>query len=109
MPITQSATSVNNLSDILFAEHLISPAQLSDVKVKSATQGIPEEEVLKSLNIVSEDRLSEAKAKLLGVPFISLQSTSFSPQALSFVPRAVVERFKLIPFLFDEKTQTLSI
>lgn len=109
MPTPQSATSVNSLSDILFAEHLINQTQLSDIKVKSATQGIPEESVIQSLNLVPEERLSEAKAKLLGIPFISLQNTSFSPQALSYIPRAVVERFKLIPFLFDEKSQTLSI
>ena len=109
MPTGQSTASVQSLSDILFAENLITQQQLSDVKLKSATQGIPEESVIQSLNIVSEEKLSEAKAYLLGIPFISLQNTSFSPQALSYIPRAVVERFKLIPFLFDEKTQTLSV
>ncbi|KKR15705.1 MAG: Type II secretion system protein E (GspE), partial [Candidatus Levybacteria bacterium GW2011_GWC1_40_19] len=101
--------SVTSLSDILFAEGIINQTQYSDIKVRSATQGTPEEAIIQSLNLVSEEKLSEAKAKLLGIPFISLSNTSFSPQALSYIPRAVVERFNLIPFLFDEKTQTLSV
>ncbi|OGH41977.1 MAG: hypothetical protein A2396_03855 [Candidatus Levybacteria bacterium RIFOXYB1_FULL_40_17] len=94
---------------MLFAEGIINQTQYSDIKVRSATQGTPEEAIIQSLNLVSEEKLSEAKAKLLGIPFISLSNTSFSPQALSYIPRAVVERFNLIPFLFDEKTQTLSV
>ena len=38
-----------------------------------------------------------------------MTNTSFSPQALNFLPQAVVERFALIPFAYDEKTKTLSI
>jgi type IV pilus assembly protein PilB len=61
------------------------------------------------MNIVKEDKLAEAKALQMGIPFISLESTSFSPQALGFVPRAVVERFQLIPFAYDEKGKTISV
>ena len=109
MPQVSTTNSVTSLSDILFAEGIINQTQYSDIKVRSATQGTPEEAIIQSLNLVSEEKLSEAKAKLLGIPFISLSNTSFSPQALSYIPRAVVERFNLIPFLFDEKTQTLSV
>ncbi|OGH21067.1 MAG: hypothetical protein A2186_02235 [Candidatus Levybacteria bacterium RIFOXYA1_FULL_41_10] len=109
MPQATTTNSVTSLSDILFAEGIINQTQYSDIKVRSATQGTPEEAIIQSLNLVSEEKLSEAKAKLLGIPFISLSNTSFSPQALSYIPRAVVERFNLIPFLFDEKTQTLSV
>lgn len=104
-----SFAQTTTLSDALLGEHLITQAQYNDIKLKAVTQGVSEDSILDSLKIVGEDKLSEAKAKMLGVPYISLEATSFSPQALGFVPEAVVQRFNLIPFLYDEKTRTLSI
>ncbi|MCL5435147.1 MAG: Flp pilus assembly complex ATPase component TadA [Patescibacteria group bacterium] len=106
---TKTPTKNQTLSDILFAEKLLTEEQYNDVKVKSAAQNLPDESILASLKYVSEQSLAEAKAKLLGIPFIDLGSTSFSPQALEFVPRAVAERFSVVPFMYDDKTKTLSI
>lgn len=104
-----SPTENKTLLDVLSFEQLITPSQLQDIKVKAASQNLSDEAIIRSLNIVSEDKLSIAKAKLLGIPFISLETTSVSPQAIGFIPRAVVERFSLMPFSYDEKTKTLSI
>lgn len=100
---------IQSVADILLAEHLITPLQYQDVKVKSASEGKPVEDILESLNLVPEDKLAESRAKLLGVPFISLASISFSPQTINLIPRAVAERFNIIPFLYDEKNKVLSI
>ncbi|KKQ74210.1 MAG: Type IV-A pilus assembly ATPase PilB [Candidatus Woesebacteria bacterium GW2011_GWB1_38_5b] len=110
MPATsQSFNQVNNISDILLSEHLINQNQYKEIKLKAATDGISEEQVIVSLGFVNEDKLSEIKANMLGVPYISLDSTSFSPQALSLIPQAVVQRFNLIPFSYDDRAKTLSI
>lgn len=95
--------------DILYSQHVITSSELAEIKVKSAETGEPTDSILESLHIVPEEKIAEAKARLLGVPYISLSTTSFSPEAVSFVSQAVAERFLLIPFLYDEKTQTLSI
>ena len=102
-------TTQSSLLDSLLASHLITQAQYNDVKLRAVSQGLTEEDVLDSLKIVDEDRLSETKAKLLGIPYISLDSTSFSPQALGLVPEAVVQRFNVIPFSYDDRSKTLSI
>lgn len=106
---TQTPTKNQTLSDILLADHLLTQEQYNDVKVKSATQNVSDESILTSANYVTEQNLTEAKAKLLGIPFIDLESTSFSPEALAFVPRAVAERFSVVPFMYDDKIKTLSI
>ncbi len=106
---TQTPTKNETLSDILLAEHLLTQEQYNDVRVKSATQNVSDESILTSSNYVTEQNLTEAKAKLLGIPFIDLESTSFSPEALAFVPRAVAERFSVVPFMYDDKIKTLSI
>jgi type II secretory ATPase GspE/PulE/Tfp pilus assembly ATPase PilB-like protein len=100
---------VQTIADILLADHHLTPQQYEEAKVKSASEGKTIDDVVEEMHIVSEDNLVEAKAKILGVPFISLATTSFSPQALSMLPRAVVERFNLIPFFYDDKAKTLSV
>src|SRR3989344_1699833 len=105
----KSPSENKTLLDILLSKHLLTEDQYRDVKVNSATKGLSEEIVLVSKNIVSEKNIAEAKAALLGVPFIALESASFSPQALGFIPASVAERFSLIPFSYDDKTRILSV
>jgi len=97
------------LIDILLSERIITPEQYNHIKVKSASEGKSYEEVLHDLNLVPNEKIAEIKAKLLGIPFISLANTSFSPDALGLIPRSVAERFNLIPFFYDDKTKTLSL
>jgi type IV pilus assembly protein PilB len=106
---TQQLLEHKTLIDVLLADKLITQEQYDDIKVKSTSQGISSTSVLESMCIIPEKKLAEAKAKLLGVPFVSLEATAFSPQAISLIPKAVVERFSLIPFLYDERSRTLSI
>ncbi len=95
--------------DYLLADHAISQQQYDGIKVKTASGGKSVEDVLIATKTVTNEQLTQAKAKMLGVPFISLATTAFSPEALSLVPQPVVERFHLIPFLYDDSTKTLSI
>lgn len=99
----------STILDVLLSERALTPAQVDEIKVRSASTGQTYDEVLKSMNTVSSAKIAEAKAKLLGIPFISLSATSFSPLAVNMIPRAVAERFLLIPFLLDDKTRTLSV
>jgi type IV pilus assembly protein PilB len=98
-----------SLIDTLVQERVLTLQQAADIKIKSAMAGKSVEAILVESKMVPEDRISEAKARVLGVPYIALSTTSFSPQAISLLPRAVVERFNLIPFFFDERNSTLSI
>lgn len=106
---TPTSSDAQNLADILLSQSLINPAQYNEIKTKSATTNVSVEEIIKQSNIVPEVKLVEAKAKALGIPFISLADTTFSPAAIALIPRAVAERFSLIPFLYDDKTKTLSV
>jgi len=105
----QDSGENQTLADVLLTDKLITKPQYDDIKVKSASKGVSEDAIIESLNIITPDKLAEVKAKLLNIPFVTLDAASFSPQALGYVPRAVAERFSLIPIAFDEKTQTLSI
>lgn len=106
---TKTDTTTETLADILFTQKLLNKSQYDDIKIKSASKGLSEESVIESMEIVPEAKLAESKAKLLDIPFVDVANASFSPQALGYVPRAVAERFSLIPFAYDEITKTLSV
>jgi type IV pilus assembly protein PilB len=103
------SSEAKTVLDVLLADGAITHDQYEEVKVKSASEGQSVIAILESMRIVPEDKLAEARAKVLGIPFISLNNASFSPQALGFLSRAVVDRFVLIPFAYDAKTGTLSV
>lgn len=106
IPISQATAGV---AELLVRQGLLTKQQYDDIKLKSATTNQSADDILENMHIVSEEKIAEARASLLGVPYINLATASFSPEALSLVPRAVVERFQLIPFLYDDKTKTLSV
>jgi type IV pilus assembly protein PilB len=95
--------------DILLSRGEITKEQYDEIIVKSASTGKSSTEVLKEINIVSEDSLAKALAEFVGIEYVDLASVSFSPQALEFVSHDMVERFSLIPFAYDEKERTLSV
>ncbi|MBI4079413.1 MAG: Flp pilus assembly complex ATPase component TadA [Candidatus Levybacteria bacterium] len=97
------------VADILLSEKAITPLQYEELRVKSASQGVSADTIIEKEHLVSDAKFSEARAKLLGIPYISLANASFSPEALSLLSRPVVERFKIIPFHFDDKEKVLSV
>lgn len=101
--------NAHSVLDILLAERLISKQQYEEIKVESVEKGQSVIPILESRQIVADEKIAEAQAKLLGIPYIALSTVAFSPQALNFLSQAVVERFNLIPFNYDEKTKTLSV
>jgi len=103
------ASEAKSVADLLYSQKLITKEQYEDIKIKSASGAGSPIDVLRQMNIVSEDEIIRAQAQLLGIPYISLASVSFSPQAIGFLSQGVVDRFSLIPFSYDDKTKTLSV
>lgn len=104
-----SVETNQSLSDILLSQNLINKAQYEDIKVQSASKNLSEEIVVEQMEIVAPEKLAQVKAQLLGIPFVNVSTASFSPEALGKIPRAVAERFSLIPFAYDESTKTVSV
>lgn len=104
-----SSSHGETVIDNLLNEKLITKEQYDDIKQKSISKNTSIIDVIKSMNIVSESQIAEAKAKILKIPYLSLLETTFSPIAINFISRPVAERFQLIPFAYDEKNKILSV
>lgn len=107
-----SSNSIDNkrtVGDILVEEGLLKAEQVAQLKVEAAKRGADMGKLIVEAKIVPEDRYYEALSKLYNVPYASVSTLPFSPEALGSIPRSVAERFRLIPFAVDENSKTLSV
>ena len=104
-----SRTDNKTVASILIEENKIDRAQLDKLKVEAAHKNVDIDKLLLEEKLVDDNTYYEARAKLYGVPFVSVITLPFSPEALSFVAKPVAERFNLIPFAYDKEKKILSL
>ncbi|HVT01061.1 MAG TPA: GspE/PulE family protein, partial [Patescibacteria group bacterium] len=115
IPVAQTAPppiptpEERTVASLLFSEKLITDTIYNQLKNDSINKGIAIDKLLLESKVVSEEVYYETRAKLIGVPFVSVTTLPFSPEALSFVTKAVAERFNAIPFAYDKERNTLSL
>lgn len=90
-------------------ESVLTDDQYNSLKVNAANKGITIDASLLQENLVPEDIYFEARAKLVGSPFISIGSIPASPESLGFINKSIAERLNLIPFAFDKEKDVLSV
>lgn len=98
-----------SLGEVLKDQGLIDDETYNDIEMRRIKTGESEDEIIKSLRIVSNDDFVKAKAKYLKVSFIDLDNTAFSPEALSLVPESVAQKYHIVPYRLDPKTKTLFV
>lgn len=95
--VAQSAQD-SSLEDILFREGYISADQLSAIKLESINSGQSVEKILAQYNLIPADKITQAKARILNVPYIKLEGKAISAEILNSLPEAAARRYLIIPF-----------
>ncbi len=96
--MVNTQTAQSTIEDILFKQRLLTSDQLSALKLESINSGQPVERILIQHNLVPPDKVTAAKAQLLNVPFVKLESKAISADVLNLVPEPAARRYKIIPF-----------
>ena len=107
MPTTSAQTRSSSLEEILFNQGLITSTQLSQLKLESVNSGQSVDKILVSSNMVPIDKIIQAKATLLNVPYIKLEGRAVPTDVLNLVPEAAARRYQIIPF--DKKGEVLLV
>lgn len=94
---------------LLVEENLISSEIADEIKLSALNTGVSPIKTLLQKNLVSEDAILKAKAKVYHVPFITLTGLGVSPEILAFIPEPVARKYKVIPFEFDKKSNELKV
>ena len=98
-----------SITDLLLKKNLLTKEQREKVELAVASSGKSEEQVLEETGFVSEEQVVRAKGELYHIPFVNLVETGSAPEALTFIPKSVAERFSLIPFALSADGKELSV
>lgn len=86
------------IEDILFKQGLLTADQLSALKLESINSGQSVDRILVQHNIVPLDKITQAKAQILHVPFVKLEGKAVPADVLNLIPEAAARRYKIMPF-----------
>lgn len=103
----QEATS--SLLGVLAEKKILFPEQVEKIKIEQANTGKELKDIILEYNYASVEQVAQAEAQIRNIPFINLSETAASPEALSKLPRAVAERYLVLPFSFDTNNNVLSV
>ncbi len=104
-----NSKTYKNLREVLKDEGLIKDEVFEEINLRQLKTGESEEDIIKSMRLLGDEDLVKAKAKFLKVPFVDLDNTAFSPEALSLVPESVAQKYNIVPYRLDTKTKTLFV
>ena len=99
----------STLADILVAQGVLKKDKAEQIKLSEIQYGTSQEELIKRLNVVSEEDLVKAKAKLYNINFVDLSKTPASPEALAVLPQEVAKKFKVFPIAVDKKNNQIVV
>jgi type IV pilus assembly protein PilB len=97
------------LSEVLLDKGLIDAAKVEEINLRQVKTGENEEDIIRSLRILTDADFAKYKAEFLRIPFVDLENIGFSPEALSLVPQSVAEKYHLVPYKMDPKEKTLYV
>lgn len=95
------------IEDLLLQEGLLRPDQVSVVKLETVNTGKSAEQIILERGFASTETIAQARALLLGIPFVKLDGRAISAEALNLIPESVARRYKLFPF--DRDLDSISV
>ncbi|HUV43048.1 MAG TPA: GspE/PulE family protein [Patescibacteria group bacterium] len=95
--------------DVLLSQKILSSEQVEKIKIEQANTGKAIKELLLETNYASLEQVAKAEAQVRNIPFVNLDETAASPEALGRLPRAVAERYSVLPFAYDTVNNQLSL
>jgi len=107
--VMSAQKNYKNIREILLDRQLIDEKAADEIALRQLKTGEIEEEIIKSLRLVSEEDFVKAKAEFLNVEYVNLDEIGFSPEALALVPESVATKYKVVPYKMDTKNKVLLV
>lgn len=97
------------LEDILAARGFLTPQQLSFIKSEVRRRQEPSDKIIAQMNWVKEDQLAQARAQIIGVPYVDPSQQPISPEVLAYLPEEVAKRFVVVPIAKEKDTLSVAM
>lgn len=106
---TAGTNGVKTLSDILLSQGSVTEEQARQIKFTEIQTGKTQEEIILEQGFIPEADLVRAKSALYNIPYLDLEKTPSSPEALSVLPQQVAQRFRVFPVAIDKNLKLLNL
>jgi len=97
------------LLDFLLSSGRLDAAKADAIKVEAMTSGKSLTEVLLTKRIISEQDLSEARAKILNIPYFSESKITVSPDLLALISVDLAKNYQVAPLELNKAEGELSL
>ncbi|OGD84902.1 hypothetical protein A2165_00625, partial [Candidatus Curtissbacteria bacterium RBG_13_40_7] len=109
LKLTGTKSQTLFIEDVLASKGLLTNQQLSFIKSEAKRRQESVEKILTQMGWVNEDQLVQARAIVIGVPYVSPDQQPISPEVLAFLPEDVARRFTVIPIAKDAETLSVAM
>ncbi len=107
--VTANSGKYGNVLDILVSKGQLSASQADSISFDQINSGRDVEEVISEKKFIDEETLTRAKAEFYHVPYVKLQTTGVSPEALAKIPESVAKLYRMFPFSLDKENNILQV
>ncbi|MBI2012489.1 Flp pilus assembly complex ATPase component TadA [Candidatus Curtissbacteria bacterium] len=97
------------IEDVLVQRGLITKQQLDFIKNEAKRRQESAEKILSQMGWVKEEQLIQAKADVIGVPYVAPDQAPISPEVLAFLPEDVAKRFTVVPIAKEGETLSVAM
>lgn len=109
VPAPGAVSQPQSVADILIAKGTLSQEQVNQLTLEQAGSSKTISQLIIEKNLASEEDVVRAQSELNNIPFVKIQDTGASPEALSMIQESVARRYSILPFTYDKASGDLSI
>ena len=97
------------IEDVLQTRGQLTAQQLKFIKSEAKRRQEPPEKLLSQMGWVTQEALTQAKAEIIGVPFVAPDKNPISPEVLAFLPEEVAKKFVVMPIAKEDDTLSVAM
>ncbi len=102
-------SSFPGLLGILVNNGVLNSDQAQDINNRHLSSSDSFEHLLEQSDQVSEQELVKAKAELNQIPYVDVNTTGSSPEAMNQIDESVAKRHQVLPFAVDQSGNVLKV
>lgn len=89
--------------------NVINSGEGEKYEIDALNKNLPIYEYFLKYSPIKKDVILKIQAELLGVPYIDISSSAVDPQALNIIPESVSRRYGILPYAYDQKTESIYV
>lgn len=97
------------LLDYLVSTGKLTQESVNSLKIEAVTSGKSITDLLIEKRLVDDRGISEAKAKVLGIPYFSESKISVDPDLISLISVDLARTYQVVPYTLDKQNKILSL